>query len=92
MKCKNCGKELTGKKEFCDDNKGKCYRDYKKKQSFIFNEGKEIPQMTCRSFVEDSEYDNLQLTLTQLKEENNQNFTVKQLEGTKKKLEARLKK
>ena len=22
MKCKNCGKELTGKKEFCDDNKG----------------------------------------------------------------------
>ena len=30
MKCKNCGKELTGKKEFCDDNKGKCYREYKK--------------------------------------------------------------
>ena len=72
MKCKNCGKELTGKKEFCDDNKGKCYRDYKKKQSFIFNEGKEIPQMTCRGFVVDSEYDNLQLTLNQLKEENNQ--------------------
>ena len=72
MKCKNCGKELTGKKEFCDDNKGKCYRDYKKKQSFVFNEGKEIPQMTCRSFVVNSEYDNLQLTLTQLKEENNQ--------------------
>ena len=72
MKCKNCGKELTGKKEFCDDNKGKCYREYKKKQSFVFNEGKEIPQMTCRSFVVNSEYDNLQLTLTQLKEENNQ--------------------
>lgn len=72
MKCKNCGKELTGKKEFCDDNKGKCYREYKKKESFIFNEGKELPQMTCRGFVVDSEYDSLQLTLTQLKEENNQ--------------------
>ena len=72
MKCKNCGKELTGKKEFCDDNKGKCYREYKKKQSFEINGGKEIPQMTCRSFVVNSEYDNLQLTLTQLKEENNQ--------------------
>ena len=67
MKCKNCGKELTGKKEFCDDNKGKCYRDYKKKQILGFSDDiKEVVE------INNSEYDNLQLTLIQLKEENNQ--------------------
>lgn len=39
-----------------------------------------------------SEIDEIIKNIQQLKQENNQNFTVKQLEGTKKKLEVRLKK
>lgn len=67
MKCKNCGKELTGTKEFCDDNKGKCYREYKKKELKKGN----FEEFLGNKIDEEDEQINIQLTLNQLKEENN---------------------
>lgn len=63
MKCLNCGKEMGQvDRMYCNDNNGKCYREYKKKQALGFTKDVE-------EFVENKNAEEITL-LEQLQKEN----------------------